>query len=94
MDNLPVDLGIDIGSTTVKIVVMDREDRVVDTLYRYHHGNPFLVVKEYLDTSEWEVFRSWPPRRELRILSTRISGSTVRFVLSRGSDTSTGTFGT
>lgn len=54
----PVDLGIDIGSTTVKIVVMDREDRVVDTLYRYHQGNPFQVVQEYLNASEWEVFRS------------------------------------
>jgi len=54
----PVDLGIDIGSTTVKIVVMDRDNRVVDSLYRYHHGNPFQVVQKYLETSEWEVFRS------------------------------------
>ena len=43
-DNLRV--GIDIGSTTMKICVLDSEDRMVHHAYRRHNANPPLVAAE------------------------------------------------
>ena len=43
---LNVYLGIDSGSTTSKFVLIDEEEKVIDTFYANNHGDPIKVVKE------------------------------------------------
>jgi len=42
-------LGIDAGSTTTKFVLLDRDDRVVDSFYAGNQGDPLLVLKDALN---------------------------------------------
>ena len=42
---LNVYLGIDSGSTTSKFVLIDEEEKVIDTFYANNHGDPIKVVK-------------------------------------------------
>jgi len=49
-------LGIDCGSTTVKIVVVDDDLAILDSLYVYHRGNPYGVIQQYLETSPYKTF--------------------------------------
>ena len=44
----PVHIGIDSGSTTVKMVVIDGEDRILFTDYRPNLGNPVPLIREVL----------------------------------------------
>ena len=44
----PVHIGIDSGSTTVKLVVMDQEARLLFTDYRPNLGNPVPLIREAL----------------------------------------------
>lgn len=46
----PVHIGIDSGSTTVKLVVMDQEARILFTDYRPNLGNPVPLIREVLQT--------------------------------------------
>ena len=41
-------LGIDIGSTTVKLVLMDEENQVLYDRYERHNSDVFLKVRELL----------------------------------------------
>lgn len=41
-------LGIDSGSTTTKFVLLDPEERILDTFYAPNEGDPLAVVKEAL----------------------------------------------
>ncbi|WP_304224078.1 acyl-CoA dehydratase activase [Gracilinema caldarium] len=50
-------LGIDCGSTTVKVVVLDDTFTILDTLYAYHRGNPYGVLQQYLQHSPYKTFR-------------------------------------
>ncbi len=43
-------VGIDAGSTTVKLCVLDTEGRVLHTRYQGNNGNPVQLVKEFLTT--------------------------------------------
>ncbi|MDO4322984.1 MAG: acyl-CoA dehydratase activase [Lachnospiraceae bacterium] len=45
---LHVYLGIDSGSTTTKFVLMDEEERIVDSFYAPNEGEPLLVAKNAL----------------------------------------------
>ncbi|MDO4314439.1 MAG: acyl-CoA dehydratase activase [Oscillospiraceae bacterium] len=47
-DTLRVWLGIDAGSTTSKLVLLDGEERVVDRFYAPNHGDPLRVVRQGL----------------------------------------------
>lgn len=49
-------LGIDCGSTTVKIVVVDDDLTLLDSLYVYHRGNPYGVIQQYLETCPYKIF--------------------------------------
>ena len=40
-------IGLDVGSTTAKIVVLD-EDKVIYSSYRRHQANPGAVIKDIL----------------------------------------------
>ena len=44
----PVHIGIDYGSTTVKMVVIDEEERILFTDYRPNLGNPVPLIREVL----------------------------------------------
>lgn len=44
----PVHIGIDSGSTTVKMVVIDEEERILFTDYRPNLGNPVPLIREVL----------------------------------------------
>ena len=44
----PVHIGIDSGSTTVKLVVIDDEERILFTDYRPNLGNPVPLIREVL----------------------------------------------
>jgi len=43
-------VGIDAGSTTVKIVILDNKSRVLYSRYQSNNGNPVQLVKEFLST--------------------------------------------
>jgi len=43
-------LGIDAGSTTVKLCILDTQGRVLHTRYQGNNGNPVQLVKEFLIT--------------------------------------------
>ena len=46
----PVHIGIDSGSTTVKLVVIDEEERLLFTDYRPNRGNPVPLIREVLQS--------------------------------------------
>ncbi len=46
----PVHIGIDSGSTTVKMVVMDQQARILFTDYRPNLGNPVPLIRQVLQT--------------------------------------------
>ena len=67
-DSKPLRVGLDIGSTTVKAVVLDQTNALNDVLfsdYRRHHANVRATV---LDCSRTSIRRSStsPRRRALR----------------------------
>mgnify|MGYP003288725573 FL=1 len=43
-------LGIDSGSTTIKIAVVAPDGALLDSFYQSNKGNPVVAVKEYLET--------------------------------------------
>lgn len=43
-----IHIGIDSGSTTIKIAVIDEEGNLLDTDYRSNDGNPLPIVRDYL----------------------------------------------
>lgn len=56
--DLPVWIGIDAGSTTSKLVLLDDDDEVVDTFYASNRGDPLEVIRGALV----EVRRRWAAR--------------------------------
>jgi predicted CoA-substrate-specific enzyme activase len=44
----PVYLGIDAGSTTSKLVLLDEDDRIVDEFYGTNQGEPLRVIRDAL----------------------------------------------
>lgn len=49
-------LGVDAGSTTLKIVVIDEDERLLFTRYASNGGNPLPLVKGFLE----EFYREYP----------------------------------
>jgi len=52
----PVHIGIDSGSTTVKMVVMDEDARILFTDYRPNLGNPVPLIRKVLE----QIYREHP----------------------------------
>ncbi len=52
----PVHIGIDSGSTTVKMVVIDQEANILFTDYRPNLGNPIPLIREVLE----RIYREHP----------------------------------
>lgn len=49
-------LGVDAGSTTVKLAVSDEQGRLLFSLYRQNSGNPVPIVREFLT----ELYTAYP----------------------------------
>ena len=42
-------IGIDIGSVSVKVVVLDSSGNLIEAAYKRFHGRPFQTLKELLE---------------------------------------------
>lgn len=60
-------IGIDSGSTTIKIAVINREGQLLDSLYQSNKGNPVIAVKEYLQS----FYQKYP---HCRLLASGVTG--------------------
>ena len=56
-------IGVDVGSTTVKLLVLDPDDQIVFSVYRRHHSDVRATIVEIIDealedgsepTIQWE----------------------------------------
>ncbi len=65
--DLEMFLGIDAGSTTVKLVLADREGNVFRPLYTPNNGNPVPIVKSYLQ----QLYKDYPG---IKILGSAVTG--------------------
>lgn len=65
-------LGIDIGSITVKIVLLDEDENLIESFYRRSRGEPISTVIEILD----ELFTKYNPK-EVEALGTTGSGGSL-----------------
>ncbi|MGQ9843239.1 MAG: acyl-CoA dehydratase activase [Spirochaetota bacterium] len=45
-------IGIDAGSTTISIVIMDEYKNIIDTCYSYHHGKIKETIEQYLNKNQ------------------------------------------
>ena len=45
---VPLRIGIDVGSTTVKLAILDENDQVVWSIYQRHHSDVRATVAEVL----------------------------------------------
>ena len=63
----PMYLGIDAGSTTVKLLLTDSEGRVYRPFYTTNNGNPVPVVRKYLE----ELYEAVP---DIRIAASAVTG--------------------
>jgi len=62
----PVHIGIDSGSTTVKLVVVDEESRLLFSDYRPNLGNPVPLIREVLQT----LYEEHPALRVASVTTT------------------------
>lgn len=60
-------IGIDSGSTTIKIAVISPEGHLLDSFYQSNKGNPVVAVKEYLAS----FYAKYP---ECRLLAGAVTG--------------------
>ncbi|MBE6008048.1 MAG: 2-hydroxyglutaryl-CoA dehydratase [Lachnospiraceae bacterium] len=60
-------LGIDAGSTTLKIVLTDKNGKIVYSKYSQNKGNPIDVIREFL----LEVYETIP---DMKIVSSAVTG--------------------
>ncbi|MBP5255373.1 MAG: 2-hydroxyacyl-CoA dehydratase [Lachnospiraceae bacterium] len=60
-------LGIDAGSTTVKVLLTDRDGNVFRPYYTPNNGNPVPIIREYL----LKLYRDYP---DIRIAASAVTG--------------------
>ncbi|MGM0397155.1 MAG: acyl-CoA dehydratase activase-related protein [Bacillota bacterium] len=60
-------LGIDAGSTTIKAVIMDEDDRILHSIYRSNQGNPVPLIKDFL----MDFYKKYP---RVKIKSSAVTG--------------------
>lgn len=63
----PVYIGIDAGSTTIKAVVMDKDGRILDSLYQSNVGNPVPMIQKMLE----ELYAKKP---DLKVAGSCVTG--------------------
>ncbi len=60
-------IGIDAGSTTVKVVVMSESGDILTSLYRSNNGNPVPIIREFLI----DFYTKYP---EIKIAGSAVTG--------------------
>ncbi len=60
-------IGIDAGSTTVKVVAMSEDGNILTSLYRPNSGNPVPIIREFLT----EFYGKYP---KIKILGSAVTG--------------------
>lgn len=60
-------IGIDSGSTTIKIAVISPEGQLLDTFYQSNKGNPVIAVREYLTS----FYKKYP---DCKLLAGGVTG--------------------
>lgn len=63
----PVYLGMDAGSTTVKVVTMGEDGSLLDSRYLPNSGNPVPIIKQYME----ELYRDHP---DVSIAASAVTG--------------------
>jgi len=76
MESKKMKIGIDIGSVSVKIAVLDNNDNIVKTSYRRFHGRPYQTLKDLLDNEYAEYLKD-----AIRLGFTGIGGKTAVSIL-------------
>ncbi len=69
-ENQAINLGIDIGSISVNLVVIDNKKQILENRYYYCQGRPFHTLKEALN----EIFTIYPPQKTGIIAYTGTGG--------------------
>ena len=59
--------GVDAGSTTIKMVMMDDEERILCSSYQTNSGNPVPAVRQFLS----DFYEKWP---SIPILGSAVTG--------------------
>ena len=70
-EKLPLFLGIDIGSISIKIIALDQDKQVVIECYRRFRGQPMEIFYECLE----EIFSQSQPLLPAQIINIGITGS-------------------
>lgn len=65
--NKPLYLGIDAGSTTIKMVLIDDENQILYSKYENNNGNPVAIIKDTL----LHLYKSYP---NLNIIASAVTG--------------------
>ncbi len=60
-------MGIDAGSTTIKTVVMDKDDNILCDMYSSNKGNPISIIKDFL----LDFYNRYP---NIKIKSSGVTG--------------------
>ena len=68
-DNCALHLGIDVGSTTVKVAVLDSDDQIIYSVYRRHHADVRATVLEVLKEASAQF-----PNNEVTVAITGSGG--------------------
>lgn len=63
----PVSIGIDAGSTTVKVAVTDLEGRLLYSEYQTNGGNPIPIIREFI----MDFYKKYP---DITVHSTAVTG--------------------
>ena len=69
-------VGIDIGSVSVKVALLDENRNIVKTYYKRFHGQPYLTLKKVLESEFGDILKD-----EVRLGFTGIGGKTGVLVL-------------
>lgn len=67
LNNKTAFIGIDSGSTTIKIAVISKDGELLDSLYQSNKGNPVIAVRDYLSN----FYKTYP---DCHILSSAVTG--------------------
>ena len=73
-DIIPIRIGIDVGSTTVKIAVLDDDDNIIYSDYRRHRADIRSTIIDVVNKAFDEIEPKFPAGEE-QTISVKVTGS-------------------
>ena len=73
-DIIPIRIGIDVGSTTVKIAVLDDDDNIIYSDYRRHRADIRSTIIDVVNKAFDEIEPKFPASEE-QTISVKVTGS-------------------